>query len=64
MAHARIDLKDAVINGEDETVNVVYSRAPLPGKIALERFGIANAAVAVSLNAREKIVDAAYRQLQ
>ena len=47
MAHARIDLKDAVINGEDDPVNVVYSRAPLPGEIAVERFRFADAAISI-----------------
>ena len=63
MAHARIDLKDAVFNGEDEPVNVVYSRAPLPGKIALERFRLADAAISVALNALEDHVDALKRFL-
>ena len=63
MTHARIDLKDAVFNGEDETVNVVYSHAPLPGKIALERFRLADAAITVALNALEDHVDALKRLL-
>ena len=56
---ARIDFQDIAYDLKDDSVGGVYTDAPFAGKIALERFGIANAAVAVSLNACEKIVDAA-----
>ena len=55
---ARIDFQDIAYDLKDDSVGGVYADAPFAGKIALERFGIANAAVAVSLNASEKIVDA------
>ena len=56
---AGIDFENIAYDLKDDSVGGVYADAPFAGKIALERFGIANAAVAVSLNAREKIVDAA-----
>ena len=56
---AGIDFQDIAYDLKDDSVGGVYADAPFAGKIALERFGIANAAVAVSLNACEKIVDAA-----
>ena len=59
MSGAGIDFQDIACNLKDYSVGGVYADTPFAGEIALERFGIANAAVAVSLNAREKIVDAA-----
>ena len=56
---AGIDFENIAYDLKDDSVGGVYADAPFAGKIALERFGIANAAVAVSLNACEKIVDAA-----
>ena len=56
---AGIDFQDIACDLKDDSVGGVYADTPFTGEIALERFGIANAAVAVSLNAREKIVDAA-----
>ena len=56
---ARIDFQDIAYDLKDDSVGGVYADAPFAGKIALERFGIANAVVTVSLNACEKIVDTA-----
>ena len=59
MASAGVDFQNILYNLKDDSVGGIDTDAPFAGKIALERFGIANTTVAVSLNAFEKIVDAA-----
>ena len=61
MTHARVDLEDAVFYGEDEPVRGVYSHTPFSGKIALERFRFADAAISIALNALENHIDALKR---
>ena len=56
---AGIDFENIAYDLKDDSVGGVYADAPFPGKIALKRFGIANAAVAVSLDACEEVVDSA-----
>lgn len=56
---AGIDFQDIAYDLKDDSVGGVYADTPFTGEIALERFGIANAAVAVSLDACEEVVDSA-----
>ena len=56
---AGIDFQDIAYDLKDDSVGGVYADTPFTGEIALERFGIANAAVAVPLDASEKVVDSA-----
>ena len=45
-------------NLEDKTVRLVYADAPPASKIAFKRLWLADAVVAISINAFEKFVDA------
>ena len=56
---AGIDFENIAYDLKDDSVGGVYADTPFTGEIALERFRIANAAVAVPLDACEKVVDAA-----
>ena len=58
---AGIDFQDIACNLKDYSVGGVYAYTPFAGEIALERFGIADAVVAVPLDASEKVVDSAKR---
>ena len=58
---AGIDFQDIACDLKDDSVGGVYADTPFTGEIALERFGIADATVAVSLDACEEVVDSAKR---
>ena len=58
---AGIDFQDIACDLKDDSIGGVYADTPFAGEIALERFGIADATVAVPLDASEKVVDSAKR---
>lgn len=58
MAFAGMNNQKPIVNLEDEPVLVVNADAPPAGKFAFEWFGLANAVIAVPLNALQKLVDA------
>ena len=53
-----IDFQGVARNLEYDSVGGIYSDAPFPRKVAFERFRLADAVVAIAINAFEKIVDA------
>ena len=63
MPCAGIDNERTVFYRKDESVHPVYSDAPFPGTVALERFWFANAAVSITFNALKKVVDSLERFL-
>jgi len=63
MAFAGIDVKRVVVDLEDDSVLLVDTDAPFARKVALEWFRIADAAVAVAVNALDKAVDSLERLL-
>ena len=58
MSRAGSDDKLFVLDLEDKAVGLVDMHTPPSGEVALERFGLAYAAIAVSINALKKGIDA------
>ena len=58
MSRTGIDDKLFVLDLEDKAVGLVDMHTPPSGEVALERFGLAYAAIAVSINALKKGIDA------
>lgn len=61
MPHARANDEDAIVYSEDESVRFVDSDAPPSREITLERLGLADARIAVAINALNERVDSLER---
>ena len=54
MSRAGIDFQGIARNPKHDSVGGIDTDAPFPGKVTLERFGFADAAIAVAVNALHK----------
>ena len=61
MSHARADYEDAIVNSKDKSVGLVDSDAPPSREITFERLGLADARIAVAINALNERVDSLER---
>ena len=61
MIAAGVDDQLAVLNDKDKSVFFVDADAPPAGEVARKRLGLADAIIAVALNARDEGVDAFQR---
>ena len=57
MSSAGIDFQGVVRNSEHDSVGGIDTDTPFPGKVALERFGLADAIIAIAVDALHKHLD-------